>query len=85
MVKNVFKHIRLESPRVYLDTSLAGHGYNTRKKKQKGVLPSTYNRLVLKHRSLANVPRKTSQLAKFTQLNSYGTEEVYFGARQKNC
>ena len=57
VVKEVFKQLRLESPRVYLDTSLSGHDYNT-KRKQKGLLPSTYNRLVLKQRSLTNVLRK---------------------------
>ena len=44
VVKEVFKQLRLESPRVYLDTSLGGHDYDT-KRKQKGLLPSTYKRL----------------------------------------
>ena len=54
VVKKVSKQLRHESPRVYLDTSLGGNDYNTRRK-QKGLLPSTYNRLVLKQRSLTNV------------------------------
>ena len=58
MVNEVFKQLRLKSPRVYLDTSLAGHDYNTRRK-QKGLIPSAYNRLVLKQRSLTIVLRKT--------------------------
>ena len=33
VVKEVFKQVRLESPRVYLDTSLADQDYNTRKQK----------------------------------------------------
>ena len=57
VVKEVFKQLRLESPRVYLDTSLGGHGYNTIRK-QKCLLPSTYNRLILKQRSLTNLLRK---------------------------
>ena len=56
VVKEVFKQLRLESPRVYLDTSLGSHDYNTRRK-QKGLLPSTYNRLDIKQRSLLNVLR----------------------------
>ena len=57
VVKEVFKQLRFESPRVYLDTSLAGHDYNTRRK-QKGLLPSTYNRLLPKQRILTTVLRK---------------------------
>ena len=57
VMTEVFKQLRLKSPRAYLDTSLDGHNYNTRRK-QKGLLPSTYNRLVLKQRSLTNVLRK---------------------------
>ena len=47
VVEEVFKQLRLESPRVHLDISLAGHDYNT-SLQRKGLLPSTYNRLVLK-------------------------------------
>ena len=46
VVKEIFKQLRLESPRVYLNTSLARHDYNTRTKK--GLLPYTYNRLDVK-------------------------------------
>ena len=45
-VVKVFKQLRLESPRVYLDTTLAGQDYNT-SREQKGLLPSTYDRLIL--------------------------------------
>ena len=47
VLKEVFKQSQFESPWVYLDITLAGHDYNT-KRKQKGLLPSIYNRLVLK-------------------------------------
>ena len=57
VMKDFSKQLRLESSMAYLDTSLAGHDYNTRKE-QKGLLSSTYNRLVLKQRSLTNVLRK---------------------------
>ena len=57
VVKEVFKQLRFESPRVYLNNTLATHDYNTRRK-QRGLLPSTHNRLVLKQRSLTNVLRK---------------------------
>ena len=57
VVKEVLKQLRFKSSRVFLDTSLGGHEYNTRRK-QKGLLPSTYNRLVLKQRRLTNVLRK---------------------------
>ena len=57
VVKEVFKQLQLESPRVYVDTSLVDHDYNTRRK-QKGLLPFTYNRLVLMQRSLTNVLRE---------------------------
>ena len=55
VMKEVFKQLRRKSP--YLDTSLGGHDYNTRRK-QKGLLPSTYIWLVLKQRSSTNVLRK---------------------------
>ena len=57
VVKKVFKRLRLESPMVYIATSLAGRDYNSRRK-QKGLLPCTYIKLVLKQRSLSNVLRK---------------------------
>ena len=81
-----FKQLRLESPRVYRDTSLGGHDYNTRRK-QNDLPPFTYNRLVLKQRSLTNVLRKAynwlcllnlipPELRNFTpeQVNKYCTE-----------
>ena len=41
----------------YLHTYLVSHDYNTRRK-QKGMLPLTYNILVLKQRSSRNVSKK---------------------------
>ena len=81
VVKEVFKRLRLESPRVYLDTSLGGHDYNTRRK-QKGLLPFTYNRLVLKQRSLTNVPRKAYNWLRL--LNLIPPELRNFTAEQVN-
>ena len=67
VVKDVFKRLRLESPRVHLDISLVG-GFNT-SRKQKVLLPSTYKRPVLNQLSLTNVLRKAyNWLAKFTQF-----------------
>ena len=80
-VKEVFKQLRLESPMVYLDTSLGGHDYNTRRK-QKGLLPSTYNRLVLKQRSLTNVLRKAYNWLRL--LNLIPPEFRNFTAEQVN-
>ena len=81
VVKEVFKQLQLESPWVYLDTSLAGHDYNTRRK-QKGLLPSTYNRLVLKQRSLTNILRKAYNW--LSLLNSIPPELRNFTAEQVN-
>ena len=65
------KKLRLESPRIYFDTNLAGHDYTTRRK------PSTYIRLVVKQRNSTNV-----QVAQFTQLLFARIEESHCGASQ---
>ena len=81
VVKEVFKQLRLESPRVYLDTSSSGHDYNTRRK-QKGLLPSTYKRLVLKQRTLTNVLREAYNWLRL--LNLIPPELRNFTAEQVN-
>ena len=68
-------------PYTLLDTSLGGHDYNTRRK-QKGLLPSTYNRLVLKQRSLTNVLRKAYNWLRL--LNLIPPELRNFTAEQMN-
>ena len=81
VVKEVFKQLRFESPRVYLDKNLATHDYNTRRKKR-GLLPSTQNRLVLKQRSLTNVLRKAYNW--LISLNLIPPDLKNFAAEQVN-
>ena len=81
IVKAVFKQLRFESPRLYLDPSLAGREYNTRGK-QKGLLPSTYDRLVLQQRSLTNVLRRFYNWLRV--LNLFPSELRNFTAEQVN-
>ena len=88
VVKEVSKPLRLRSPREHLDTSLRGHDYNTRRK-QKGLLPSTYNRLVLKQRSLTNVLRKAHNWLCLlnlipSELKNFTVEQVNKIARNMN-
>ena len=79
VVKEVFKQLRLESPSEYLDTSLVGHDYNTTRK-QKGLLPSTYSRLVLNQRSLLNLIKTNNWLSLLNsippELRSLFAEQV---------